>query len=293
MRGKRCWDTCEECPSRAAHGDEGLEVRSALGNGTNNNIDDDRSINFNSPISLLLLLLTALSRISPFPHPVCSLTVLSIPSSPSGSDQGKDHQTMAEKVTTMVIRVDLECKKCRKKIKKVLCKIPQIHNQIYDTKACTVTITVVSCCPEKIKNKICCKGGKAVKCIEIKVPEKPKPPPEKPKPQPPPEKPKPPPEKPQEPPPAPKPAPKPPPPQPVPEHPPPVCPRTCCSECYQGFGGGPCYHGYGRPAPHYEPYGRPVYDSWGGCGCGCRRDGYYVCRCDYVYDHNPSSCRIM
>ena len=167
----------------------------------------------------------------------------------------------------------------------------EIHNQIYDTKACTVTITVVSCCPEKIKNKICCKGGKAVKCIEIKVPEKPKPPPEKPKEQ---EKPKPPPEKPKEPPPPPKPTPKPPPPQPVPGHPPPVCPRTCCRECYQGFGGGPCYHGYGGPAPHYEPYGRPVYDSWGGGGgCSCRRDGYYVCRCDYVYDHNPSSCRIM
>lgn len=84
MRGKRCWDTCmvgtylrrmpqrpqplnwisiktegEECPSKAAHGDDGLEVRSALGNCTNNNIDDDGSINFNSPISLLLLLLVS------------------------------------------------------------------------------------------------------------------------------------------------------------------------------------------------------------------------------------------
>ncbi|KAG5252418.1 microneme/rhoptry antigen [Salix suchowensis] len=88
---------------------------------------------------------------------------------------------MAEKVTTMVIKVDLECKKCLKKIRKVLSKIPGesffLHNQIYDTKAGTVTITVVSCCPDKIKNKISCRGGKAVKGIEIKVPK----PPEKPK----------------------------------------------------------------------------------------------------------------
>ncbi|CAK7323312.1 unnamed protein product [Dovyalis caffra] len=96
---------------------------------------------------------------------------------------------MAEKqVTTLVIKVDLECEKCQRKIKKVLCKIPreflipsssiktlEIQNQIYDKKAGTVTVTVVCCSPEKIKRKICCKGGEAVKGIEIKVPEKPKP----------------------------------------------------------------------------------------------------------------------
>ncbi|XP_011010370.1 PREDICTED: uncharacterized protein LOC105115225 [Populus euphratica] len=79
---------------------------------------------------------------------------------------------MAEtKVTTMVIKVvDLGCEKCHKKIKRVLCDIPQIQNQTYDKKENTVTITVVCCCPEKIKKKIYSKGGPTVKCVEIKPP---------------------------------------------------------------------------------------------------------------------------
>ncbi|KAG5242411.1 hypothetical protein OIU78_003806 [Salix suchowensis] len=261
---------------------------------------------------------------------------------------------MAEKkVTTMVIKVDLECEKCHRKIKKVLCRIPQIQNQMYDKKAGTVTITVFCCSPEKVREKIICKGGEAVKSIEIKVPEKPKPPappaktPEPAKtPAPPAKAPEPaktpaPPAKAPEPaktpaPPAkaPEPAKNPDPPAKAPEpaktpappakapepaktpappakapepaktpappapahHPPaPVHPRTCCAECYQGMGGGPCYHGHGMPGPpSYEPYGRPVYDSWGGGGgCGCQRGGYYVCRCEYVGEDNPSSCTIM
>ncbi|KAL9361170.1 hypothetical protein Peur_043955 [Populus x canadensis] len=72
------------------------------------------------------------------------------------------------KVTEMVIKVvDLGCEKCHKKIKKVLCGIPQIQNQTYDKKENTVTITVVGCCPEKIKKKIYCKGGRIVTCIQI------------------------------------------------------------------------------------------------------------------------------
>ncbi|KAJ6992034.1 uncharacterized protein [Populus alba] len=202
---------------------------------------------------------------------------------------------MAEKkVTTMVIKVDLECEKCHKKIKKVLCRIPQIQNQIYDKKAGTVTITVVCCSPEKIKEKIVCKGGEAVKSIVIKVPEKPKVEEKKPEA---------------------KPAPKP---SKQPEGKPPetvdgngkskglekpkalivepVHPRTCCAECYRGISGGPCYHDYGRSAPPcYEAYGRPVYDSWfgGGGGYGCQRSGYYACRGEYVCEDNPSSCTIM
>ncbi|KAG8647527.1 protein PYRICULARIA ORYZAE RESISTANCE 21 [Manihot esculenta] len=210
---------------------------------------------------------------------------------------------MAEKkVTVMVIKVDLGCEKCQKKIKKVLCKIPQIQNQIYDEKANTVTITVVCCSPEKIKKKICCKGGDSVKGIEIKVPEKVKPQekpkePEKPKPKEP-EKPK---EKPKEPEKS-KQAEKPKALQLIPDYPPPV--RACCMECYQGYGGGPCYHGYGRPlpcyesygtpVPCYEAYGRPVYDSWVGGGGfnGCRR-GCYVGRCDCLSEGNPSACSVM
>ncbi|XP_058190580.1 protein PYRICULARIA ORYZAE RESISTANCE 21-like [Rhododendron vialii] len=77
---------------------------------------------------------------------------------------------MAEKVTTMVLKVDLQCPSCYRKIKKVLAKFPQIRSQAYDEKQNTVTITVVCCCPEKIRDKLCCKGGKTIKSIEIKPP---------------------------------------------------------------------------------------------------------------------------
>ncbi|XP_011004528.1 PREDICTED: uncharacterized protein LOC105110999 [Populus euphratica] len=203
---------------------------------------------------------------------------------------------MAEKkVTEMVIKVDLECEKSHKKIKKVLCRFPQNQNQTYDKKAGTVTITVVCCSPEKIKEKIICKGGEAVKSIEIKVPEKPKAPdtkkggekkedkksPEAQKKREQPDKTA----------------------APVdgngkpqgPDKPKaliiePVHPLTCCAECYRGVSGGPCYHFYGRPAPpRYEIYGMPVHDSWG----GCQRSGYHACRCEYVCEDYPSSCTIM
>ncbi|KAL6990633.1 hypothetical protein U1Q18_008747 [Sarracenia purpurea var. burkii] len=86
---------------------------------------------------------------------------------------------MAEKVTTMVLKVDLQCRRCYRKVKKALCKFPQIRNQIYDEKQNTVTITVVCCNPEKLRDKLCYKGAKAIKSIEIKEQEKSKPPPEK------------------------------------------------------------------------------------------------------------------
>ncbi|KAJ6332313.1 hypothetical protein OIU76_010659 [Salix suchowensis] len=71
----------------------------------------------------------------------------------------------------MVIKVvDLGCEKCHKKIKKILCKIPQIQSQIYVEKENTVTITVVCCSPEKIKRKILRKGCGFIECIVIKPP---------------------------------------------------------------------------------------------------------------------------
>ncbi|KAH6764512.1 hypothetical protein C2S51_015761 [Perilla frutescens var. frutescens] len=89
-----------------------------------------------------------------------------------------------EKVTPMLLNVDLQCPCCYKKIKKTLCKFPQIRDQVFDEKANQVAITVVCCSPEKIRDKLCCKGGKAIKSIKIiepeKKPEKPKEP-EKPK----------------------------------------------------------------------------------------------------------------
>ncbi|KAL0321053.1 UNVERIFIED_CONTAM: hypothetical protein Sradi_5366800 [Sesamum radiatum] len=79
-----------------------------------------------------------------------------------------------EKVTPMVLKVDLQCPCCYKKIKKTLCKFPQIRDQVYDEKNNTVAITVVCCSPEKIRDKLCCKGGKVIKSIEIIEPPKPK-----------------------------------------------------------------------------------------------------------------------
>uniref|UniRef100_A0A0V0HUJ4 Putative neurofilament heavy polypeptide-like n=1 Tax=Solanum chacoense TaxID=4108 RepID=A0A0V0HUJ4_SOLCH len=90
---------------------------------------------------------------------------------------GGDHK---EKTTIMVLKVDLQCPCCFKKAKKILCKMPQVRDQKYDEKANTITILVVCCSPERIRDKLCCKGGKAIKSIEIKEPAKPKEP-EKPK----------------------------------------------------------------------------------------------------------------
>ncbi|TXG73909.1 hypothetical protein EZV62_002488 [Acer yangbiense] len=105
-------------------------------------------------------------------------------------------------VTEMLLKVhDLECSKCYKKVKKILCKFPhvyvfgvfvnktkEIQDQVYDEKNNTVRIKLVCCSPEKIRDKICCKGRGIITSIEIviKPPEKPKTtekpkPPEKPK----------------------------------------------------------------------------------------------------------------
>ncbi|CAL5344343.1 unnamed protein product [Camellia sinensis] len=137
---------------------------------------------------------------------------------------------MAEKVTTMVLKVDLQCSCCYKKIKKILCKFPEIQDQIYDEKQNTVTIVVVCCCPEKFRHKLCCKVGKTIKCIQIKEHPKCKPPgtcqePEKPtviiviN------------------------APTPPPLTFVPVFVPVCYPPICCGQCYKGCTDGPCYHG--------------------------------------------------
>lgn len=86
----------------------------------------------------------------------------------------------------MVLKVDLDCPRCYKKVKKLLCQFPQIHDQIYNEKQNTVMIKVICCSPEKIRDKLCCKGGKSIKSIEILQPKKP-PPPEKPANKPPPD----------------------------------------------------------------------------------------------------------
>ncbi|KAI9199924.1 hypothetical protein LWI28_000398 [Acer negundo] len=80
-----------------------------------------------------------------------------------------------KKVTIMVLKVDLECSKCYKKVKRILCKFPQIQDQVYEEKSNTVMIKVVCCSPEKIRDEIRYKGRGSIKSIEIfKPPEKPK-----------------------------------------------------------------------------------------------------------------------
>ncbi|GKV15206.1 hypothetical protein SLEP1_g26008 [Rubroshorea leprosula] len=61
--------------------------------------------------------------------------------------------------------------------------IKEIRDQKYDEKANKVTIKVVSCSPEKIRDKLCRKGCGCIKSIEIPPPP---PPPEKPPQKPPP-----------------------------------------------------------------------------------------------------------
>ncbi|KAL4386547.1 hypothetical protein GQ457_09G000850 [Hibiscus cannabinus] len=238
----------------------------------------------------------------------------------------KDQPAMAEKVTIMVLKVDLQCFKCYKKVKKVLCKFPQIRDQVYDEKANTVTITVICCSPEKIRDKICSKGGGAIKSIEIKPPPAPKPKePEKPKP---PEKK---PEKAKE-------GEKPKdggekkpaenskevqkpkeggekkpeksqqeaaaPPKAMEAAPLPPVSYAIGYSYMDGYhhgygGGGPSFYGGPpqQPFQSYETMGRPVYDSWGsggGDGGGYYRYGYGGGRTgEYFSDENPQGCSIM
>lgn len=177
---------------------------------------------------------------------------------------------------------------------------------MYDEKQNTVIIKVVCCSPEKIRDKICYKGGGAIKSIEIIPPQKSKPPeekkkePEKTKTEPDkkkePEKPKADPDKKKEPekskdkpeeskPPQKVPVPV----QGYPPAPPPMAVGLCCGPCYDGQPGGPCIYGYGGPPQYYDGYyARPVYDSYGG------GRPYYASHWDQYYiDQNPSGCSVM
>ncbi|KAG8385878.1 hypothetical protein BUALT_Bualt03G0090900 [Buddleja alternifolia] len=129
---------------------------------------------------------------------------------------------MAEKVTIMVLKVDFQCSCCYKKVKGILCKFPQIQDQVYDVKANSVTITVMCCNPEKIRDKLCYKGAGVIKSIEIKEPLSSTPS-----------------------------SPLSSPPSSSPSSSPSspstklfLPRRTCCGPCSEGRGGGPCYDGY-------------------------------------------------
>ncbi|KAG6639165.1 hypothetical protein I3843_10G078400 [Carya illinoinensis] len=77
---------------------------------------------------------------------------------------------MGDKETvTMKLKADLQCYYCYKKVKKILCKFPEVQDQIFDEKKNLVTIKVVSHCPEMIKQKIICKGGGCIQFVEPPV----------------------------------------------------------------------------------------------------------------------------
>ncbi|XP_047952333.1 protein PYRICULARIA ORYZAE RESISTANCE 21-like isoform X4 [Salvia hispanica] len=240
---------------------------------------------------------------------------------------------MGEKVTIMVLKVDLQCPCCYKKVKKIICKFPQIRDQVYKEKENKVVITVVCCNPEKIRDKLCCKGAKVIKSIEILDPPKPEPEkpksnnPEKPKPEP--EKPKPnnpenskpdkkvtfkdPPENSEKPKPAPKqeqpkppasPVPIPipvPAPTPAPAPPPPILGPGPCEYPPISPGRnccGPCSQGYGG-GPCYFGHGPPPPPMPQPCfdgyyAYGCHDRPCHVTRCDYYFsEENPQACSIM
>ncbi|XP_071921221.1 uncharacterized protein [Coffea arabica] len=220
---------------------------------------------------------------------------------------------MTEKVTTMKLTVDLHCPSCYKKVKKILCKFPQIRDQVYDEKQNLVTVTVVCCSPEKIRDKLCCKGGKVITSIEIVEPgesQKPKPddqkPPQsgkakektiepKPDDQKPPQsgkakektiEPKPDDQKPPQSGKAkektiePKPDDQKPPAagKPEPCSHPPIPVVICCVLCSEGYRGGRCCCRNWRPVPPHA------------CGCGC---GSRYSHCDYFSEQNTADCTIM
>jgi len=212
---------------------------------------------------------------------------------------------------TIIIKVDLDCARCHRKIERVLDRIREkgefvIDDIEYDEKHNKV-IVKGPFDADRLSDKLCCKACKIIKEIEIVEPPPP-PPPEPPKK----EEPKPPPPEPVvEPPPPPpaevKPEPpkkkepevKPPPPAPtkvveVPypwpyPYPYPMWPSDCC--CHHGHGGCHCCSCKEEPAPApapapvYPPPQYNVYPQYPAQPCG----GYKIV-CE---DDPPYACAIM
>ncbi|CAD6253060.1 unnamed protein product [Miscanthus lutarioriparius] len=76
---------------------------------------------------------------------------------------------MAEKISILIVVVDLDCHKCYHKIRKILCKL-QDHERIrtisFDNKSKTITI-VGPFDPQRLACKLRCKGGKVIKDVHI------------------------------------------------------------------------------------------------------------------------------
>ncbi|URD96747.1 hypothetical protein MUK42_35975, partial [Musa troglodytarum] len=88
---------------------------------------------------------------------------------------------MAE-IATVIIKVDLHCCTCSKKIKKVLCKLQKrfdIQSIVYDEKKNTVTVSGPFD-PECFIRKLLCLACKVIQDVQIKPPPPPPKPPQKP-----------------------------------------------------------------------------------------------------------------
>ncbi|XP_062198225.1 protein PYRICULARIA ORYZAE RESISTANCE 21-like [Phragmites australis] len=76
---------------------------------------------------------------------------------------------MAEKISVLIVKVDLDCHQCYKKIRKILCKLQDqetIRTISYDDGSKTIAIAGPFD-PHRLACKIRCKGGKVVKDIQI------------------------------------------------------------------------------------------------------------------------------
>ncbi|KAI4969086.1 hypothetical protein ZWY2020_046416 [Hordeum vulgare] len=79
---------------------------------------------------------------------------------------------MAEKISTLILKVDLGCCPCYKKIRKILCKLQDeesIRSISYDDGKHTIAVAGPFD-PHKLSCKIRCKGGKVIKSIHIPPP---------------------------------------------------------------------------------------------------------------------------
>ncbi|CAN6373152.1 unnamed protein product [Urochloa humidicola] len=76
---------------------------------------------------------------------------------------------MSEKISMIIVVVDLDCHKCYNKIRKVLCQLQdceKIRTISFDDKSKTITI-VGPFDPQRLACKLRCKGGKVIKSIHI------------------------------------------------------------------------------------------------------------------------------
>ncbi|KAG2563722.1 early nodulin-75-like [Panicum virgatum] len=76
---------------------------------------------------------------------------------------------MAEKISMIIVVVDLDCHKCYNKIRKILCQLQdceRIRTISFDDKSKTITI-VGPFDPHRLACKLRCKGGKVIRDIHI------------------------------------------------------------------------------------------------------------------------------